>query len=137
MEKLVQNYLDSDALRRACAISSRTDDASATAIAPGARSVFNANALLLGVIMMNADQMTTEVMLAREGPSTGLVWACEWLGAMRVMRRHVGLQVVCPSESSRTVGALILATAVANSVLSGSVFAHVNRDSWNWESQTD
>jgi len=62
---------------------------------------------------MDADEVTTKVVLARERPSAGLVRATEWLRAVRIVRRHVGFEIVGSGEGTWAGRALILATAVA------------------------
>jgi hypothetical protein len=44
-------------------------------------------------IAVDADQVTTEIVLATERATTGLVRAHVRLGTVRVVRRHVGLEV--------------------------------------------
>lgn len=65
------------------------------------------------LVSMDTDEMTTQVVLATEGSATGTVRADMGLQSVGVMSRHVRLQVIGSSETSRTEGAPVLLPRIA------------------------
>lgn len=63
-------------------------------------------------ILMDRNEMTTQVVLARERAAAPGMMAYVGLGAVGVMGRHVGLEVELPSEGARALSTWVLATGV-------------------------
>jgi len=86
-----------------------TNPALAALLATGPRPTLNTNVRVVKrAITMNGSHVTTEVVLAREGASTGWMRARMGLGPVGVMGFPMGLEIKGPSEGSRTIRALIL-----------------------------
>lgn len=80
----------------------------AARVAPATRSVLNANRLFRshrnngstdGFIAMNADKMTTQIVLPAEGTTARSLRAYMRLQTIGIMGSHMCLQVICPSKS--------------------------------------
>lgn len=80
----------------------------AARVAPATGSVLNSNGLFRsqrkkgstdGFITMNADEMTTQIVLPTEGTTTRSLRANMRLQTIGVVGSHVCLQVICPSKS--------------------------------------
>jgi len=56
---------------------------------------------------MDGGYVATEVVLAREGTSTGWMWAGVGFGPVGVMGLLVRLEIKGPSKGSRTIGTLV------------------------------
>ena len=59
---------------------------------------------------MDTDQVTSQVVLAAEGPAAAAMGAHEGLFPVGIMRGHVSLQVVCPGKRYKkelSMGALM------------------------------
>jgi len=94
--------------------------------------------LVLGVIVVDADEVATEVMFAREGTTARTVRANEWLEAVRIMSSHVGLQIVSSGEGSRARRALVFAAGVAMAIgRHVPVVTHRESESGNWMRDRD
>jgi len=62
---------------------------------------------------MDADEVTTQVVLAAEGPTTRTMWADVRLEPVGVVGSHVCFEIVGPSERSGTGSALVLLARVS------------------------
>jgi len=81
----------------------------AARVAPATGSVLNTNGLFRShrekggtdrFITMNADEMTTQIMLSAKGTTTRSLRAHMRLQTIGIVGSHVCLQVICPSKSS-------------------------------------
>lgn len=103
----------------AAALSSDTDPSFATVITPPSWASVDTNSLGCcrgsrrdGLVAVNANQVTAQIMLAAEGATTGTMRANMRFQTVGVMRRHMSLQIVGSSESSRAIVTLILLARV-------------------------
>jgi hypothetical protein len=89
------------------AFSFAVERARAAGIAPVAHTPLDADGALRlsheaggnGLIAMNADEMTTKIMLATERTTTRALGADMGLEPVGIMGTHMRFQVVCTSES--------------------------------------
>jgi hypothetical protein len=93
----------------------------AARVAPATGSVLNSNGLFRSqrekgstdrFITMNADEMTTQIVLPTERTTTRSLRANVRLQTIRIMSSHMCLQVICPSKSSWTSRAAIFLSGV-------------------------
>ena len=84
-----------------------TNPSLAARVAPATGSALNTNGLLRShrekgstdrFIAMNADEMTTQIVLPAEGTTTRSLRAHMRLQTIGIMGSHMCLQVICPSE---------------------------------------
>jgi len=93
----------------------------AASIAPATGSVLNTDGLFRShgekssthrFITMNADEMTTQIVLPTEGTTTRSLRANMRLQTIGIMSSHMCLQIICPSKSSWTSRAAIFLSGV-------------------------
>lgn len=103
----------------AATLSSNADPSFATVIAPASRASVDADSLSCcrgcgrdGLVAVDANQMTAQIMFAAEGATTRAMRANMRLQTVGIMGRHVSLQIVSSSERSRAIVTLILLARV-------------------------
>jgi len=93
----------------------------AARVAPATGSILNTNGLLRShrekgsadrFITMNADEMTTQIVLPTERTTTRSLRAHMRLQTIGIVGSHVCLQVICPSKSSWASRAAIFLSGV-------------------------
>lgn len=108
-------------MARACLVPA--DETFATVITPSSVTFLDANGRLvrskIGVIAMDADEVTSEVVLTTEGAATGGVGADMRLQAIGVVSSHVRLEIVCASEGARARRTFVFLARVTLGVLTG------------------
>ena len=79
-------------------VSAHTDAGNRLAALGGSRVARSDRVLAAGLVAVDADEVAAEVVLAAERAAAAAVGADVGLEAVRVVRRHVRLQVVCTGK---------------------------------------